>query len=127
MRKKEKWTIPPEALNKVAERFKVLAEPLRLRILQTLETAERSVTEITVAVDSTQPNVSKHLKMLQDAGLVGRRQQGNSVYYSIIDESVFDLCDAVCESVSKHLTNQVNSFNSTRARRKTAVRPQKLI
>ena len=94
----------PEALNLVAERFKILAEPLRLRILQSLETGEMSVGEITNAVESTQPNVSKHLKILQDAGLISRRQEGNTVFYAIADASVFALCDAVCASLKERYT-----------------------
>lgn len=89
----------PEALSLVATRFKILAEPLRLQILQHLETGESSVTDITSAVRSTQPNISKHLKILQDEGLVARRQEGNTVYYRIADESVFALCEVVCGSL----------------------------
>jgi len=48
-----------------------------LRILYGLQDGEMTVSEITEAIESTQPNVSKHLKMLQDAGLVARRQEGN--------------------------------------------------
>ena len=91
MAKAKKRAMTPEALELVAARFKVMAEPLRLRILQELEGGEMSVGDITEAVESTQPNVSKHLKMLQDAGLLGRRQEGNTVYYSIADASVFEI------------------------------------
>lgn len=112
MPKQKKWEMPPEALNLVAERFKILAEPLRLRILQSLEEGERSVTEITNSVESTQPNVSKHLKTLQDAGLLSRRQEGNTVYYQIADESVFELCDVVCASLKARLASQSAIFKS---------------
>lgn len=88
-----------EALRLIAARFKVLAEPLRLQVLQFLENGEANVNSVTTAVNSTQPNVSKHLKLLQDEGLVKRRQEGNSVYYSIADESVFELCEVVCGSL----------------------------
>lgn len=121
MAKEIKWKMPPEALPLVANRFKVLAEPLRLRILQSLETGELSVTEITEAVESTQPNVSKHLKMLQDTGFVGRRQEGNTVYYSIADESVFALCDLVCNSLRERLnlhTAALSNGKGTAAKRK---------
>lgn len=100
----------PEALELVAARFKVLSEPLRLRIMQTLQGGELSVSEITEAVESTQPNVSKHLKMLQEAGLVGRRQEGNTVYCSIADETVFELCDVVCSSLRERLEVQAGAF-----------------
>ena len=95
MAKAKKKAMTPEALELVAARFKVMAEPLRLRILQELEGGEMSVGDITEAVESTQPNVSKHLKMLQEAGLLGHRQEGNTVYYSIADASVFEICDVV--------------------------------
>src|SRR5208282_1250478 len=85
--------LTPEALEMVAARFRAMGEPLRLRILQQLETGEQSVSTLAQNVASTQPNVSKHLKVLQDAGLVQRRQQGTSVYYSIADEMVFELCE----------------------------------
>ena len=104
MAKAKKRAMTPEALELVAARFKVMAEPLRLRILQELEGGEMSVGDITEAVESTQPNVSKHLKMLQEAGLLGRRQEGNTVYYSIADASVFEICDVVCSSIRERLT-----------------------
>lgn len=120
MAKEKQWTIPKEALPLVANRFKVLAEPLRLRILQSLETGELSVNEITEAVESTQSNVSKHLKLLQDTGLVGRRQEGNTVYYSIADESVFALCDLVCNSLRDRLNLHAAALsNGKTARRKS--------
>lgn len=100
----------PEALELVAARFKVLSEPLRLCILQALEGGEMSVSEITEAVESSQPNVSKHLKMLQEAGLIVRRQEGNTVYCSIADETVFELCDAVCSSLRERLAAQAEAF-----------------
>ena len=66
MARNKKWKMAPEVLDHVAARFKVLSEPLRLRILQELETGKLSVGELADAVGSTQPNVSKHLKILQD-------------------------------------------------------------
>ncbi len=91
----------PEALDSVAEKFKILPEPLHLGILQSLETVEMSVGEITGAVESTQPNISRHLRILQDAGLISRRQEGNKVYYGIADETIFALCDAVCANLKE--------------------------
>jgi len=94
------------AITLVAARFRVLGEPLRLEILHGLQDGKRSVTELAKAVASTQPNVSKHLKIMQDAGLVGRNQDGNTVYYSIADKSVFRLCDVVCASLRDKLAEQ---------------------
>lgn len=96
---RRKTKLSAEAVELVAGRFRILSEPLRIRILQALEEGELNVTELVAAVGSTQPNVSKHVRILQEAGIVGRRQQGNSVYCYIADESVIALCEAVCGSL----------------------------
>ncbi len=110
MNKVKKQMMTPAALELIAARFKVLAEPLRLRMLIALADGELSVTEIAEAVEASQPNISKHLKMLQDAGLVKRRQEGNTVYCSVADETVFELCDVVCSSLRERLAMQAGVF-----------------
>lgn len=100
---RRRHTLPPEAVDLVAARFRVLGEPIRIRILQELQGGEKSVGQLVEAVGSTQPNVSKHLRILQEAGLVGRRQEGTVVYCSVADPAVFDLCDAVCSSIEARL------------------------
>jgi DNA-binding transcriptional ArsR family regulator len=102
--KKKHEPLPPQAVDLVAARFRTLGEPVRIRILQELLGGERNVTDLVAAVGSTQPNVSKHLRILQEAGLIARRQEGNSAFYSVSDPSVFDLCEAVCSSVAARLT-----------------------
>ena len=102
--------LPKEAIQFVAARFKVLSEPLRLQILQVLEDGEMSVSAITEAVDATQPNVSKHLKTLQEAGIVGRRHVGNTVYYAIADPSIYTLCEVVCSSLHEQFTAQASAL-----------------
>jgi len=102
----------PEALEMVAARFRAMGEPLRLRILQQLEAGERSVSALALSVAATQPNVSKHLKVLQDAGLVHRRQQGTSAYYSIADQMVFELCETICTRLRDRLEAQVGALNA---------------
>jgi DNA-binding transcriptional ArsR family regulator len=102
----------PEALDLVAARFRAMGEPLRLRLLQQLETGPRTVSALAQSVLSTQPNVSKHLKVLQDAGLVSRRQQGTSVYYSIADEMVFELCDMICNRLRDRLEAQMGALTA---------------
>lgn len=94
---------PKIALNEglidlAAQRFRLLGEPMRLRILQVLEAGERNVTDLTGAVGSNQPNVSRHLQALFDGGIVKRRREGNTIFYSIADPVVFQLCDLVCRS-----------------------------
>ena len=100
----------PEALEMVAARFRAMGEPLRLRILHELEQGERTVSALTEKVQSTQPNVSKHLRILQDSGLVKRRTAGNSAFYSIADEMVFELCEMICSRLRDRLEAQVGAL-----------------
>ena len=95
--------LTPEALDLVAERFKVLAEPMRLRILSCLRGGERTVTDIVETVDAGQANVSKHLGMLHRHGLVERRKEGLHVFYCIADPRVFELCELVCAGLENEL------------------------
>lgn len=85
-------------LDLVARRFRTLGEPYRLRILQQLEQGERSVSDLVNALEGNQPNVSKHLQVLYDAGLISRRREGTSILYAISDPMVFRLCALVCRS-----------------------------
>ncbi len=101
-----------EALELVAARFRAMGEPLRLRILQQLETGECSVSALAESLGATQPNVSKHLKVLQDVGLLKRRQQGNSAYYSIADPMVFELCEMICARLHDRLEAQVGALKA---------------
>jgi DNA-binding transcriptional ArsR family regulator len=105
-----------ETVELVAARFRTLGEPIRIQLLQALQRGERNVSDLVEAVGSTQPNVSKHLRILQDAGLVGRRQDGNSVYYSIADSTVFALCDTVCSSIGTRLTQHATIAAEIRRR-----------
>ncbi len=110
-------TLSPALIDMVAERFRILGEPVRIRLLQELQSGEKNVSELVAAVGSTQPNVSKHLRILQEAGIVGRRQKGNNVYCYIADDSVFELCDAVCSSLREKLTTQSRIFAELSRRR----------
>lgn len=85
-----------EALEQVADRFRVLGEPTRLRLLDAMRNGARSVGDLVEATDAGQANVSKHLRLLHDAGLVGRRREGTTVFYHLADPSVLQLCDLVC-------------------------------
>jgi len=91
--------LPDDLVELVAERFRVLAEPTRIKLLDRLREGEATVLELTALVGTTQQNVSKHLVLLQRAGIVARRKQGNFAYYRIADASVYDLCEAVCGSL----------------------------
>ena len=96
----------------IARRFRTLGEPCRLRLIQQLEKGERSVGELVEALDGNQSNVSKHLQVLYDAGLVSRRREGTSVLYVIGDPMVLKLCELVCRSeVEKYTLNPKGSFD----------------
>jgi DNA-binding transcriptional ArsR family regulator len=91
--------LPDDLVELIAARFHALAEPTRIKLLDRLREGEASVLELTELVGTTQQNVSRHLNLLQHAGIVARRKQGNFVYYRIVDESVDPLCEAVCGSL----------------------------
>ncbi len=105
-----KKKLSPEALKMIANRFKILSEPIRLQILHTLQDGEKSVGELALRVQSSQPNVSKHLKILQREGILGRRQSGNTAFYEIVDETIFALCETVCNTLEEQSREQVNVF-----------------
>ena len=95
--------LPDDLAELIARRFRVLGEPMRIKLLDRLREGEASVNELSVALDASQQNVSKHLTVLADVGILGRRKEGTYVYYGIIDDGVFALCDDVCGSVQQQL------------------------
>ena len=88
--------LPPALVEVIAQRFRVIGEPMRIRILDRLREGPMTVNELTVALDATQQNVSKHLAVLHQAGIVGREKEGNRVRCFIADATVFELCELVC-------------------------------
>ncbi len=94
------------ALAQVADYFKVLSELSRLQVLCALKGGAKNVTEIIEATGLGQANVSKHLKILTQAGIVQRQPQGVSVYYQISDPVIFDLCELVCQRLETQLQEQ---------------------
>lgn len=117
---KAKRELSDAALRMIADRFKVLSEPMRLKILHSLWDGERTVGEIIAATGALQANVSKHLGLLQQAGLVSRRKEGLNVYYQIADESVFELCEVVCSRLHDRLAAQIDELVPGAPRRKSA-------
>ncbi len=97
------------ALTHVATYFRALSEPTRLRILNTLRDGEKNVGQITELTGCGQANVSKHLALLHEAGLVTRSAQGTCVFYAIADAATFDLCDIVCGNVARIVERQFAS------------------
>ena len=92
-----------EVVELISRRFRVLADPTRIRLLDNLRTGEASVQELTSAVGSTQQNVSKHLALLLDAGVVGRRKDGGTTRYRVVDDGIWQLCEDVCGAVERQL------------------------
>lgn len=95
--------LPEPLAELIAQRFRVIGEPMRIRLLDHLRDGEASVGQLTEAIGATQQNVSKHLAVLHQAGIVSRRKQGTSVVYAIADESVFSLCEQVCGGLQTQL------------------------
>jgi DNA-binding transcriptional ArsR family regulator len=84
-----------EELNRVALHFRVMGEPMRLKILQAVCREPRTVNEIVVAVGATQANVSKHLSVLAGAGLLTREKSGQCVFYGMKDQLAVRMCELV--------------------------------
>ena len=93
--------LPDEALAQVAAYFQALSEPTRLQILNFLRQSERSVGELAQLCGYSSANISRHLALLTQRGLVKRESRGNSALYSIADASVYALCDLVCGNIAR--------------------------
>ena len=107
-----------EALALVAARFRVLAEPVRLEMLQALGESERTVSELAATVETTAPNVSKHLRLLEEAGFVRRRSEGNTVVCALQGDTAFRLCDVVCDNLRGQHLATADLFPTAPARRR---------
>jgi DNA-binding transcriptional ArsR family regulator len=103
---REMTQLSPAALGLIAEFFKVLSEVSRLQIVCSLKSGAKNVSEIIVATELGQANVSKHLRILTQAGIVSREQRGVCVYYEIANPILFDLCEMVCDALSIQITQQ---------------------
>jgi ArsR family transcriptional regulator len=108
----KKSPLTDEALELVARRFAVLAEPMRLRLIQALFDGEKNVSELVEATGGTQANVSRHLQTLTTAHLLARRKEGLQVFYRIADPTLPKLCELVCGSLEKSLAKQVEDLAS---------------
>jgi DNA-binding transcriptional ArsR family regulator len=95
--------IPDALADLIADRFRLLAEPTRIRILDRLRDGELTVQELTAELGTSQQNVSKHLGLLLRAGIVAREKEGNFARYRIVDQAVFALCEHVCGGLERQL------------------------
>jgi len=88
-------------LEKVAGQFRLLSEPMRLKILQALCVRPLTVGEIVAATAATQSNASKHLSLLASAGLITRQKDGQFVYYEMSNPLTLKLCELVHKELLK--------------------------
>ena len=95
--------LPDPLIDLIAHRFRCLGEPMRIKLLDALRDGEATVQELQQATGSSQQNVSKHLGVLLDAGMVARVKRGTSSVYSIADDGVFELCEQVCGGLRRQL------------------------
>ena len=111
-------SLPAESAQRIAERFQTLGDPMRLRLLYALTAGERRVGDLVASSGGQQANVSKHLQLLHQQGLVARRKEGTAILYQIADPAVFQLCDLVCGSLGLPSPHP----RSSRARRTAGAR-----
>jgi ArsR family transcriptional regulator len=105
-----------EMLGGISARFRALAEPMRLRILDALRRRELTVGDLVEAVGAHQANVSKHLAVLHREGFVDRRKDGLHVFYRVADPAVFELCELVCGTLVDRATEQARALRAARRR-----------
>ena len=102
--------VPQEVVQQVAEYFSLLSEPMRLRLLNLLRDDEKCVQELVEATQTSQANVSKHLKIMWQAGILSRRSEGTSAYYRVEDNMIFELCNLVCDRLGTRIEEQARHF-----------------
>lgn len=106
----KKTPLTDGALEMVARRFAVLAEPMRLRLIQALFDGEQAVNALVDITGGTQANISRHLQTLTQAHFLSRRKEGLQVFYAIADPTLVPLCELVCGSLEKQLTRQAGAL-----------------
>ncbi len=83
-----------------AQLFAVLSTPIRLRILSGLCNGELTVSQLVEQVGTTQPNLSQHLNVLYQSGILAKRKEGSQVFYRVQSERAVMLCRSVCTQVA---------------------------
>jgi len=95
-------TVSEATLGLIAQRFRAMGEPMRLRLLMLLQNGECTVSELVAQLHTSQANISKHLQVLTGSGLLHRHKRGLNVFYTVADPRIFDMCDMVCGSLKEH-------------------------
>ena len=91
---------PDQVFEKAADLFKLMAAPMRLKIISSLCNSEKNVGQLLGEINTTQPNMSQHLNTLYQAGVLGKRRDGVQIFYRIVDDRVATLCHAVCSQIA---------------------------
>jgi ArsR family transcriptional regulator len=89
-----------EVFSSAAELFRLLATPIRLKIISSLCGHEKNVSQLLAEIETTQPNMSQHLATLYRAGVLARRRDATQIYYRIGSERAASLCRAVCTQIA---------------------------
>ena len=89
-----------QVFEQAAALFAVLATPVRLRVLSALCVREKSVNELLLEIDTTQPNLSQHLAVLHRSGILAKRKEGTQVIYRVQNEQAVALCRSVCTQIA---------------------------
>jgi len=97
-----------------AELFRLLATPIRLKIISALCGHEKNVSQLLSQIDTTQPNMSQHLATLHRAGVLARRREATQIYYRIGSERAATLCRAVCMQIAAEFDGGVEIAHSER-------------
>jgi DNA-binding transcriptional ArsR family regulator len=97
--------LPEPLVDLIAQRFRVLGEPMRIKLLDRLRDGDATVSELQEELGASQQNVSKHLAVLLGAGMVSRTKEGTCVRYAIADPGVFTLCEHVCGGLRRQLSD----------------------
>lgn len=114
-RKQPKFELTEPLIDLIAERFRVLGEPMRIRLLSELREADLTVGELCEHTGASQQNVSKHLSILHQAGMVDRSREGNQMRYRVSDPAVFELCEQVCGGVQRQVDALAATLRGTAA------------
>ncbi len=101
----------PQALEQIAAYFKVFADPTRLQILNLLRDGELNVGQLAQRCKFSSANISRHLSILNQHGLITRKTQGTSAYYKVADDSPYALCELVCQNISRQINAQKKAFS----------------
>jgi DNA-binding transcriptional ArsR family regulator len=110
MRRKRARLHNDAQIGEAARLFSLLSEPARLYLISALMSGPLTVTELVQATGLKQSNVSKHLAMLLDQGLLAREKEGLFARYSIADPCLVELCDLVCHRIAQEAKRRLSAL-----------------